>query len=315
MRITNTMMTNNLINSINRNLTNVNDYYRQMSTGKKIAMPSDNPIVASRALKFRTIVSETEQYSKNVEQANSWMEITETSFKNINSLMQQMSELCVQGASDSYKYDDRKKIFEEFNSLVDQFESEMNTTYMGRYIFSGYKTDQKAVLDDGTLNPEVYGDPDILNQNIEIEIGVNNYMEINSLAPNVYTKEMHDSFHSFKQKVQNITDAETSNMTDEESAALEKDLREAFSSMIGNLEDYSKVIAEQHTSVGVRMSRLELTGNRLTSDTANYKTLLSNNEDINLADAAMNYSVADAVYNASLKVGMNITKLTLADYL
>lgn len=315
MRITNTMMTNNLINSINRNLTNVNDYYRQMSTGKKIAMPSDDPIIASRALKFRNIVSETEQYQKNVDQATSWMEITESAFKNVNSLMEKMDELCVQGASDSYSTDDRKKILIEFNSLVDQFESEMNATYMGRHIFSGYKTDQKAVLDDGTLNPEVYDDPKILDQNLDIEIGVNNYMNVNSLAPNIYPKEMHKDFHSFEEKLKQIEDAEKSDLTDEEKVALEEDLRKTFGEMVGKLENHSKVISEQHTSVGVRMSRLELTKNRLSDDNANYTTLLSNNEDVNLADSAMNYSMADSVYNASLKIGMNITKLTLADYL
>ena len=60
---------------------------------------------------------------------------------------------------------------------------------------------------------------------------------------------------------------------------------------------------------------MELTENRLAEDYTNYKTLMSDNEDVNLAEAAMNYNTANAVYNAALKVGMGIAQVSLVDYL
>ena len=159
MRITNNMMTNSMLVRINNNMNQLDKYYTQMSSGKKIQMPSENPILASRALKLRNIVSSTEQYTSNSKQAASWMEITESAFKNITSIFESMGELCVQGASDQFKEDDRQKILNQFNSYVGQLESELNSTYMGRYVFSGYKTNTPPIIKDeftgkNVLNPD-----------------------------------------------------------------------------------------------------------------------------------------------------------------
>jgi len=55
MRITNNMLINNMLNNLNNNLNRMNKYQNQLATGKKISLPSDDPIVASRALKLRTM--------------------------------------------------------------------------------------------------------------------------------------------------------------------------------------------------------------------------------------------------------------------
>ena len=79
MRVTNRMLINNMINNIGANLRRMEKYQNRLSTGKKINVPSDDPVVAARALKLRTDVSRLEQYDRNVKDAMSWMEITESS--------------------------------------------------------------------------------------------------------------------------------------------------------------------------------------------------------------------------------------------
>jgi len=69
MRITNTIMSNNMLSSINKNMNTLNKKYLQMGTGKKIQMASEDPIIASRALRYRSIVSSTKQYITNCNQA------------------------------------------------------------------------------------------------------------------------------------------------------------------------------------------------------------------------------------------------------
>ena len=58
MRITNRMMTNNMLGNINKNKLNVSRLEEQYSTGKKIQRPSEDPIVTVRALKLRTNLTE-----------------------------------------------------------------------------------------------------------------------------------------------------------------------------------------------------------------------------------------------------------------
>ncbi len=147
MRITNPMVTNKMLLNINRNAKIVNKLYGKLSTGKEIEVPSDNPILAARALKFRINVSETQQYARNVDQGLSWMEITEKGMSNVINVMDTIRELTVRGASDiPHTAEDRKKVMEQISQLIDQLGTEMNVSYAGRYVFSGYRTDDPTVL-------------------------------------------------------------------------------------------------------------------------------------------------------------------------
>lgn len=152
MRITNSMVTSNMLLNINRNVNYLDKLNNQVSTGKLIQYPSDNPILAARILKFRTNIQETEQYQKNVVQGTSWMEITEKAFSNVNDIVEKIRELCVQGATDSYSFEDRKKISTDIQSMVNQIGAEMNITYAGRYVFSGYRTDKPPILEENSAD-------------------------------------------------------------------------------------------------------------------------------------------------------------------
>ncbi len=147
MRITNKMMTNNMLSNINKNKNSLNTLDEQYSTGKKIQRPSDDPIVAVRALKLRTNLSELNQYfEKNIPDAKSWMDITETALKNINSAITQMYPMCVQGANDSLTADNRNSIAQSLSEFKQQIYQEGDTNYAGRYVFTGYKTDTSLIF-------------------------------------------------------------------------------------------------------------------------------------------------------------------------
>lgn len=87
MRITNNMLINNMIDYIGNNLGRMEKLQMQMATGKKISVPSDDPVAAARALKLRTDVSEIEQYKRNVKDAQSWMDITENALSNMGDVL------------------------------------------------------------------------------------------------------------------------------------------------------------------------------------------------------------------------------------
>ena len=142
-RITNAMMTNTTLMHINRNVNNLDTLIRQIESTKKISLPSDNPIIASRALKFRTSVLETEQFQRNVQNGIAWMNVAEASYRNVvESLMKQINERCVQGAHGTYTGEDKMALIADLRELLDQIGVEMNQTYAGRYVFSGLRTDE-----------------------------------------------------------------------------------------------------------------------------------------------------------------------------
>lgn len=141
-RVTNKMMTNNMLSNINSNKNTMSRLEEQYSSGKKIQRPSDDPVIAVRALRLRTNLTEVEQYyHKNVPDAQSWMDVTESSLSTINEILTKINTYCNQGANDPLTTENRESIVKNLQELKEQIYQEGNSNYAGRYVFSGYKTD------------------------------------------------------------------------------------------------------------------------------------------------------------------------------
>ncbi|MBQ6090029.1 MAG: flagellar hook-associated protein FlgL [Lachnospiraceae bacterium] len=149
MRITNRMMTNNMLYNINNNKRTLNGLEEKYATGLAIQRPSDDPIVAVRALKLRTNLSELNQYyEKNIPDAKSWMETTESALKVTSEIITKIHTYCVQGANDTLTEEDRRSIAINLQELKSQVYQEGNANYAGRYLFTGYKTNTPLVFGD-----------------------------------------------------------------------------------------------------------------------------------------------------------------------
>lgn len=120
MRITNNMLINNMMQSLSGNLSRTQKYYNQLATGKKISLPSDDPIVAAKSLKLRTDVSEIAQYKRNTDDATAWMDITEATMSQMTDLVHRMKEITNQAANGTNTDEDLLKIKEEANELRTQ---------------------------------------------------------------------------------------------------------------------------------------------------------------------------------------------------
>ena len=142
MRITNKIMQRNNLANINTNKIYQDQLSTQMSTQKKIARASDDPVVAIRALRLRSNVTEvTQYYSKNIPDAKSWLEITEDALKNQSQVMTDMISQATKGANGDLTSKDRGIILEQLQALGDEVYSTANADYAGRYVFTGFRTD------------------------------------------------------------------------------------------------------------------------------------------------------------------------------
>lgn len=88
MRVTNSMISKSSMNNMNNNKINVDKLNNQMSSQKKISRPSEDPVIAIRALRLRSNLSELNQYyERNIPDARSWMEVTEGALENMKTLL------------------------------------------------------------------------------------------------------------------------------------------------------------------------------------------------------------------------------------
>ena len=151
MRITTKVIQNNSLNNINTNKLLQDKLSQQMSTEKKVNRPSDDPIVAIRALRLRTNVNQINQYyEKNVPDAESWLEVTESALSSMSEVVTDMIDQCIKGSNEDLTTEDRETILTALKALRDEVYATGNSDYAGRYVFTGYRTDTPLTFETGT---------------------------------------------------------------------------------------------------------------------------------------------------------------------
>ena len=142
MRITTKMMQNTSLNNLNTNKALQEKLTTQLSTMKKITRPSDDPVIAIRSLKLNASLNKIDQYyEKNAEDAESWLQLTESAIKTSVDILTSMRTYVVQAAQGSLTADDRKAIVENLSNFEKEIYSTGNADSAGRSIFTGYRTD------------------------------------------------------------------------------------------------------------------------------------------------------------------------------
>src|SRR5262249_11225760 len=114
----------------------------KMASGKELNTASDNPFQVSRALQLRADMDQNRQYQRNVDEANSWHQVTDSSLGHIGDFVLRARELILQGANDTMGAGGRSAIAAELQQIVDSVKTEANAQYAGRFIFSGSATNQ-----------------------------------------------------------------------------------------------------------------------------------------------------------------------------
>lgn len=142
MRITNQMMVNSTMANIQINKNQLNTMDTQLSTQKKINKPSEDPIIAIRALRLRSSLDQVTQYlGKNIPDADSWLKTTEGALDEAYDVLTSLYSYCTQGSSDSYSSSERSTIVASLEKLKAAYYAEGDVEYAGRYCFTGYMTD------------------------------------------------------------------------------------------------------------------------------------------------------------------------------
>lgn len=148
-RITNMMMANTLTRNMNNNLKNMNELQEQISTGRKINKPSDDPGGLVRSLRLRSDINANEQYLANISDSLSYMDTTESAMDNLTSVVNRVRELTVQAANGTNDDSALQSIAEELTQLRAQIRTISNSTYGSKYVFAGSNVTEAPCTEDG----------------------------------------------------------------------------------------------------------------------------------------------------------------------
>lgn len=322
MRITNSMMLNSMMRNMGKNLNRMNKTEEMLATGKKFSLPSDDPIGVSRSLRLNTDVANMEQYKRNTEDALSWMGTTESAIDNIVTVFQRARELTVQAANGTNSTDERNAIANEMVQLKEQIVGIANTSYAGSFIFSGFKTNQPLMDKDGNYLPADLSK----NEVIEFNIGIADRMAVNILPQKLFgvigvataddpidANAMINSSTPPTPPTYKVP--QMIKMFDDLIVGLKGGSLPAINNGLARIDLQFNNISAVRSEIGVKTNRLELTLNRIESDTLNLTGLLSKNEDADIAEVIMNLKMQESVYQASLSGGAKIIQPSLLDFL
>ena len=128
----------------------LNETQLQLSTGKKINRPSDDPSASTQLLKLSTLKSKTEQYNRNIESARNQLQLQESVLSSVTNVLQRVRELTVQANNATQSDESRAAIADEIYNRIDELLQYANTKDPdGEYIFSGFNARSQAFVESG----------------------------------------------------------------------------------------------------------------------------------------------------------------------
>ncbi|MDO7906563.1 flagellar hook-associated protein FlgL [Paenibacillus sp. JX-17] len=305
MRITNNMLSSQLMLNLNRNAERMNTTQEQLATGRKINRPSDDPVGITYSLRYRSELSSNEQYQKNVDSAVSWLDYSDTVLGQANDVMQRLRELTVQASTDTNPQSALDSINKEIGQLREQMVDIGNSQLNGKYIFNGQTYDIKPydfpMNADGTHNITGATLKETDTGYVNFSVGDSVVLPINQTGNEVFgNKTDSDNIFVIFDK---ITTALSAGKTADVGAQLEQ------------IDSRIEKILKSRSEVGAKSNRVELMQSRLGDMETNLTSLQSKTEDADYAELIMQSKIQENIYNASLSAGSKIIQPSLVDFL
>ncbi|MDN4603733.1 flagellar hook-associated protein FlgL [Paenibacillus sp. F6_3S_P_1C] len=305
MRITNNMLSSQLLLNLNRNAQQMNNTQTQLATGRKINKPSDDPVGITYSLRYRAELSSNEQYQKNVDSAISWLEFNDTVMNQAGEVVQRLRELTVKGSTGTNPQSALDSINEEVKQLKEQLIDISNSKLNGKYIFSGETYDVKPY--DFPANPD--GSFDTSNAasvltdkgKINFIVGESVQLPINVNGNEVFGTETEED--NLFVTVNNIMKALTDGNIEE------------LSKQLDNIDSRMDKMLAIRSELGAKTNRVDLMMGRLDDLNINLTDLQAKVEDADYAELAMKSKIQENIYNASLSAGAKIISPSLVDFL
>lgn len=298
MRVTEGIISRSIANGLAKLGSDLQNLNLQISSGKRLLAPSDDPAGAVAALAVRGKLAGLEQAKRNVDSWRGWLQATENAMSSAQSVASRARELAVQMSNATYEPAQRINAAQEINNLLEELVALGNTRHQDRYVFAGFRDDAKAfevTRVNGDITAVTYaGD----SGHHEIKLGPDSRME-SSLTGQ-------EAFMASSDLFQALIDLRE---------ALKNNDPDGAADVISDLENAGNNLSAKVADVGSRVNRCDM---RLTiiQDTKLADTeRLAEIEDVDLVAAIISLQTKEVVYEAALKTAATLQQLNLAAYI
>jgi flagellar hook-associated protein 3 FlgL len=299
MRITDKILQNNFTSNLAFATQRLFESETKVLTQKSINKPSDNPVDAMVSLSLRSKLSEIEQFRRNISRAQTLLNNTETVVTELGDFYDRANSLTIQGSSDNYGADDKTSISYEIDQILEQVFTLANNRSESTYTFAGTNNDTapyQAVRNEAGEIIEVKtagtgGDINtLIGENITLKVNING-------------EDLFEGDINLFNSLISVRD----NLRANDSSALQDDLIQ--------LSNASEKIINFQSVLGARSNRINAADSRAENDTITFTEYLSNTEDIDAAQAIIDYQTELLTLQSSLQAGSRLLYPKLTDFL
>ncbi|QOS98073.1 flagellar hook-associated protein FlgL [Brevibacterium sp. JNUCC-42] len=288
-RITQNMMNNTMVRNINNSMGQMSKSYQQLSTGRLVSRPSDDPVIAARGMYYRTTLMENEQFQRNAGQAQSWMDSYDTSMNEVGSVFHRIRDLLVDSGNGTYGIEERKSIAAEIDQLKLHLGDLANQTVNGKYIYGG----------DNNNTPPFQNDKFTSNEGkVEMEMSQGVFFQVNISGKNIFDSPAGENIFKTLEDIIGVLNAGDSG-----------------ADYLDKMDEHINNLLVERAALGARSNRLDLMISRLDTDSVSITSMMSKNEDADEAEVITNLKMQENVHRAALGAGARIIQPSLLDFL
>jgi len=284
-----------LLAALNRTRQDAEEALQEMSTGRRVNQPSDDPAAAALLVDNHDRATFTARYLNSATSLQEEFQTADSTLSSVTTALQRALTLGVEGANGTLSDTDRAAIVNELQGIQDQLISLGNTAFEGRYVFAGTKTGTIPFVKDDTVPSGVrYDGNDAVNA---VQVGDGYQIAANKPGSQLFVASGHDVFQAMTGLIQ----------------AMQSDT--GFDAAIASLRDAFNYLSGQRVFYGNAMNQAEAQSTYL----GTVKLQLSQDEN-NLASADLEAAASRLVNsqnatNATLSAMGRISQLSLFDYL
>jgi flagellar hook-associated protein 3 FlgL len=300
-RITPAMVTASTLNDLNSSLTALERTSDELSSGKTILEPSDNPYGASRVIDLQSELDGLSSYESNVKDGISWENTASSAMSSINSAAQRVRELILQAANGTTNQSDLETIALQVEQLTEGIKQDADSQYAGQYIFSGTLSTTRPY--EQGANDEYQGNGETISRAVGPGSTVPISTNISTLLGNGEASGDGKLLDTLRTTIKNLRGGTAA----DREALTNTDLQ----NLDGNLETLSELQATAGSSIDQLQAALSRNEDLQTAISES----LSNTDDTNVAATSIAYANEQAAYNAALRAGATIVQESLLNFL
>jgi flagellar hook-associated protein 3 FlgL len=300
-RITSAMVSSSTLNDINSALSAMERSSNELSSGKSILQPSDNPYGASHALDLQSQLDGLSAYASNAQDGVSWATTSEAAMSNMSQLLQRARELIVQASNATYNQGDLNSLASEVSQIAETIKQDANTQYAGQYVFSGTLT---------TTPPYQQGETDTYGGNAETiarSIGPSASIAINANISSLMGNGPASKDGKLLDVLRTISQRLREGTAESKSELNTTDLK----SLDANIE----TLGQLQATTGTAVDQLRIATTRIEALQTSVSQTLSNTQNADFAKTSIAFSNQQAAYTAALRAGASIVQESLLNFL